>query len=197
MHHKCVGKQKEAFGLVVAQKTEVDSCGGLDWQHNNNKVMTQWWRVILTEVDMHNVGLVIVIKIMGDKLRLIGPVLGSRPRGDVVPCLKSLNSYASPSLVIPLFCVIVHQFFISKPGLINKYILQPSCTLTLPRPVQDWLWGTPITNSEGTKILYTTSCSRGYCHCQLWYADSKSECRFTVSQDLAQRDQQCTCNRQG
>ena len=75
--------------------------------------------------------------------------------------------------------------------------LQPSCTLILTRPMQDWLWGTPITNSEGVKILFTTSCSRGYCHCQLWYTDGKAECRFTVSQDLAQRDQQCTCNRQG
>ena len=64
MHHKCMGKQKEvAFVLVVAQKTEVDSCSGLDWQHNNNKVRTQWWWVILTEVDMHNVGLVILIRI--------------------------------------------------------------------------------------------------------------------------------------
>ena len=61
MHHKCMGKQKEvAFVLVVAQKTEVDSCGWLDWQHNNNKVMTQWWWAILTEVGMYNVGLVVV-----------------------------------------------------------------------------------------------------------------------------------------
>ena len=67
-----------------------------------------------------------------------------------------------------------------------------------PSPsMQDWVWGTPITNSEGNKILFTTGCSRGYCHCQLWYTDGKAECRFTVSQDLAQRDQQCTCNRQG
>ena len=67
----------------------------------------------------------------------------------------------------------------------------------LPRLMQDWLWGTPIINSEGTKVLFTTDCSRSYCRCQLWYTDNVAECRFTVSQDLAQRDQQCTCNRQG
>ena len=63
--------------------------------------------------------------------------------------------------------------------------------------MQDWLWGTLVTNSDGTKVLFTTDCSRGYCHCQPWYTDNEAECRFTVSQDLAQRDQQCTCNRQG
>ena len=71
------------------------------------------------------------------------------------------------------------------------------CHLTFPHPIQDWLWGTPITSSDGTKVLVTTGCSRGYCRCQLWYTGDKTECRFTVSQDLAQRDQQCTCNRQG
>ena len=71
------------------------------------------------------------------------------------------------------------------------------CHLTLPRPMQDWLWGTPITNSDGTKVLVTTGCSRGYCRCQPWYTGDKAECRFTVSQDPAQRDRQCICNRQG
>ena len=71
------------------------------------------------------------------------------------------------------------------------------CHLTLPCPMQDWLWGTPITNSDGTKVLVTTGCSRGYCRCQPWYTGDKAECRFTVSQDPAQRDRQCICNRQG
>ena len=134
---------------------------------------------------------------MTSYIRLIGTIL----QRCIVPCPRSLNSYASPGLVVAMFCVIVpqfhHQFAISKLILMNKHILQPACTLTLPRPMQDWLWGTPITTSEGNKILFTTGCSRGYCHCQLWYTDGKAECRFTVSQDLAQRDQQCTCNRQG
>ena len=67
----------------------------------------------------------------------------------------------------------------------------------LPQPMQDWLWGTPVTNSDGNRVLFTTSCSRGYCRCQPWYTDNRRECRFTVSQDLRQRDQQCSCNRQG
>ena len=71
------------------------------------------------------------------------------------------------------------------------------CHLTLPRPMQDWLWGTPITNSTGNRVLVTTGCSRGYCRCQPWYTGDKAECRFTVSQEPAQRDRQCTCNRQG
>ena len=75
--------------------------------------------------------------------------------------------------------------------------LQLSCTLPLPRLMQDWLWGTPITNSDGTKVLFTTGCSRGYCHCQLWYTDNGVECKFTVSQNMAERDQQCACNRKG
>ena len=67
----------------------------------------------------------------------------------------------------------------------------------LPLSMEDWLWGTPITNSDGTKVLFTTDCSHAYCNCQPWYTDSRAECRFTVSQDLARRDQQCTCNRKG
>ena len=76
----------------------------------------------------------------------------------------------------------------------------PCLSLTLytsPWPMQDRLWGTPITDSNGTKALFTTSCSRGYCRCQPWHVDNRRECRFTVSQDLGQRDQQCTHNRQG
>ena len=69
--------------------------------------------------------------------------------------------------------------------------------LPLPCSMQDWLWGTPVTNSDGTKVLFTTGCPHSYCNCQPWYTDSGVECRFTVSQDLAQRDQQCTCNRKG
>ena len=159
----------------------------------------------------------------------------SRLRGDVVPCLRSWNSYVLCSVVLDdfhftLFQVVllfinlvsVNQSCHSLPYstiytstcstlqcfctfLFNSFSStwpftpppQPSFALPLPCLMQDWLWGTPITNSEGNKILFTTGCSRGYCHCQVWYADSKAECRFTVSQDLAQRERQCTCNRQG
>ena len=97
-----------------------------------------------------------------------------------------------------LFCRTLHCHFISS---ISFSLMFPT-TLTLMCPplpclMQAWLWGTPITNSDGTKDLFATSCSRGYCHCQPWHTDNRAECRFTVSQDLAQRDQQCTCNRKG
>ena len=69
--------------------------------------------------------------------------------------------------------------------------------ILLPQPMQDWLWGTPVTNSDGNRVLFSTSCSHGYCRCQPWHVDNRRECRFTVSQGLGQRDQQCTCNRQG
>ena len=94
----------------------------------------------------------------------------------------------------------VSMSFSPQHILLTLYILFPphqlSCVLFI-FPMQDWLWGHPIANSDGTKDLFTTGCSRGYCRCQLWYTDNEAECRFTVSQDLAQRDQQCTCNRQG
>ena len=101
------------------------------------------------------------------------------------------------SLINPFLDSTPYLCIYSTTSTLMPYTPQPLCSHPPSPSMQDWLWGTPITNSEGVKSLFSTSCCRGYCHCQLWYTDNKTKCRFTVSQDLAQRDQQCTCNRQG